>query len=468
MSIFREYDIRGIVGRDLTNEMSRRIGFEFGKMTKERGGSRISVGRDARTSSEDLFKAFTDGVRAAGIEVLGMGMCPTPLVYFSLFNLSVDGGAMITGSHNPGEYNGFKLCIGNESLYGESLQDLRRAVENLRGEDIPSHRASMIDREIIPLYRSYIHKQFSGLKADGLKVILDSGNGMAGLVAPDLFRDLGCEVIDLYSEPDGRFPNHHPDPTVIENLQDLIQKVREEKAAFGVAYDGDADRIGVVDEKGGVIWGDQLMMIFAQEILKTQPGATFVSEVKASQLLFDQIEKWGGRAIMWKTGHSLIKAKLKEEKAVLAGEMSGHIFFADRFFGYDDAVYASLRLLELVVHRQIPVSDLISNLPKTYITPEIRIDCPDDRKFSVVGQLREKLSSIKKSGSKLHGSQLLIRDMITIDGVRAVFEGGWGLVRASNTEPVLVLRFEGDTPVKCNEIRAFMEDQLNSLLLEKQ
>jgi len=464
MTIFREYDIRGIVGRDLTNEMSRRIGFVFGKMTLKKGGSRISVGRDARISSEDLFKAFTDGVRAAGIEVVGIGMCPTPLVYFSLFKLEVDGGVMITGSHNPGEYNGFKLCIGHEALYGEHLQDLRRAVDRLGDEDIPSHRASMTDQEIIPLYRNYIQKHFSGLKAGGLKVVLDSGNGMGGLVAPDLFRDFGCEVIDLYSEPDGRFPNHHPDPTVTENLQDLIKKVRDENAAFGVGYDGDADRIGVVDEKGGVIWGDQLMMIFAQEILKTQPGATFISEVKASQLLFDQIGKWGGRAIMWKTGHSLIKAKLKEEKAVLAGEMSGHIFFADRFFGYDDAVYASLRLLELVVHRQIPVSNLLSNFPKAYTTPEIRVDCPDDKKFDVVEKLRDKLSSIKKSGATYPRSQPAIHDIITIDGVRVVFEGGWGLVRASNTQPVLVLRFEGNTKEKCTTIQLFMEEQLKPII----
>lgn len=464
MSIFREYDIRGIVGRDLTNEMSQRIGFAFGKMVKEKGGSRISVGRDARTSSEDLFKAFTDGLRAAEIEVLGLGLCPTPLVYFSLFNLEVDGGVMITGSHNPGEYNGFKLCIGHEALYGEQLQGLRRAVELLGSEVIPSPRARMTDQEIIPLYRNYIQKQFSGLKAEGLKVVLDSGNGMGGLVAPDLFRDLGCEVFDLYSEPDGRFPNHHPDPTVTENLQDLIKKVRDEKAAFGVGYDGDADRIGVVDEKGGVIWGDQLMMIFAQEILKTQPGATFISEVKASQLLFDQVRKWGGRAIMWKTGHSLIKAKLKEEKAVLAGEMSGHIFFADRFFGYDDAVYASLRLLELVVHRQIPVSNLLSNFPKTYTTPEIRVDCPDEKKFDVVDKLRDQLSSIRKSGATNHPPQPAIHDIITIDGVRVVFEGGWGLVRASNTQPVLVLRFEGDTQEKCDGFQSFMEEQLKAVI----
>jgi phosphomannomutase/phosphoglucomutase len=473
MSIFREYDIRGVVGRDLTGSIAYKIGFAFGGMLKERGASRITIGRDARLSSPELFSNLVSGLDRAGIKVVDIGICPTPLLYFSLFHPPgsalggerVEGGVMITGSHNPADYNGFKLCIGQDTLYGEDLQRLRRRVEKEVGGEKLEAKDEGLKQEIIPLYQDYMKKQFGPVskqaRAKPIIVVLDSGNGTAGIVAPAIFRDLGCRVVELYSEPDGRFPNHHPDPTMPDNLHDLIAAVRAEKAAFGVGYDGDADRIGVVDDQGTILWGDQLMMLFAREILTQRPNATFVSEVKASQLLFDDIRKRGGTAIMWRTGHSLIKAKMKEENAALAGEMSGHLFFADRYFGYDDAIYASLRLLELVVRRGKPLSSLLSDLPRSHNTPEIRVDCPDDRKFAVVERLKE---ALKSSQFTVHGSQPRIRDLITVDGVRVVFEGGWGLIRASNTQPALVLRFEADSESKLSEIRAFLEGQLQAVL----
>ena len=479
MSIFREYDIRGVVGEDLTESMASQIGFAFGRRLKEKGAKMISVGRDGRLSSPGLFEAFTTGVRAAGIDILVLGICPTPLLYFSLFHPpGVDGGAMITGSHNPAEYNGFKLCIGREAIYGEALQVIRRMVESAQGQPVPAPTGAIRHHEIIPQYHNYIVKQFSDLpkhpRMNRVKVVLDSGNATAGPVAPKIFRALGCEVVELYSELDGHFPNHHPDPTVPENLKDLIATVRAEKATFGIGYDGDADRIGVVDEQGSIIWGDQLMMIFARDIIdqwkqtkpsnrRTDEPPVFISEVKATQLLFDDIEKRGGRAIMWRTGHSLIKAKMKEEGASLAGEMSGHIFFADRYFGYDDAIYASVRLLDLVIRQGKPVSSFLKDIPKIYSTPEIRIDCPDDQKFAVVEKLKRTLTSLSDSQPAAHGSRLTINKIITVDGIRVVFKEGWGLVRASNTQPVLVLRFEADSKSGLLEIQTFIESHLQKL-----
>jgi phosphomannomutase / phosphoglucomutase len=472
MSIFREYDIRGVVGVDLTEAIAEQIGYAFGTRLKEKRARTISVGRDGRLSSPALFDSFTRGICSAGIEVLDVGVCPTPLLYFSLFHPPgaepVDGGAMITGSHNPAEYNGFKLCIGHESIYGEQLQVLGRMVQEAPSRPLPSPKKAVRRQEIIPLYHDYLVKQFSGLSGRGVKVVLDSGNATAGPVAPAIFRALGCEVVELYSEPDGRFPHHHPDPTVADNLSHLIKTVRAEKARFGVGYDGDADRIGVVDEKGSILWGDQLTMLFARDIIdqwkKTKKpldtrAPVFVSEVKASQLLFDDIRKRGGRAVMWRTGHSLMKAKMKEEGAALAGEMSGHIFFADRYFGYDDAIYASIRLLELVIRQGKPLSSLLLDLPKTHSTPEIRVDCPDDQKFILVERLKEILQSELRDPN----SAIKINELITVDGVRAVFDQGWGLVRASNTQPVLVLRFEAETPTRLSEIRIFIEGQLEKL-----
>jgi phosphomannomutase/phosphoglucomutase len=351
---------------------------------------------------------------------------------------------MITGSHNPPEFNGFKVCVGKETLYGEEIQNLRKVVE---GGRFVQGKGSVSFQEVIPAYQKYILNNIH-LKRK-LQVVVDSGNGTAGAVAPKILRELGCQVMDLYSQVDGRFPNHHPDPTLPENMKDLIAKVKETGAEVGIGYDGDADRIGAVDHLGNIIWGDQLMILFSREVLRSHPGATIISEVKCSQNLYDNIAKHGGRGIMWRAGHSLLKSKMKEEKALLGGEMSGHIFFADRYFGYDDAIYASCRLLEIISQSQKTIPELLSDVPKTFTTPEIRVDCPDDRKFPVVERVRE---SFRKE-----------YPIVDVDGVRVLFPDGWGLVRASNTQPVLVLRFEAKSAERLQEIRTLVENRVADL-----
>ncbi len=462
--IFREYDIRGVVGRDLTPELTELIGKAFGTTLRRKNLHRIAVGRDGRESSPVLYDRLVRGITSTGIGVTNIGVCPTPLVYFALFQLPIDGGAMITASHNPSEYNGFKLCVGKETLYGEDLQKIRRLIEARDFETGPPAAAGPGDpvhapvhsEEIIPRYLDYLQRHFKSVDARGIKVVVDSGNAMGALVGPQALKAMGCEVIELFSELDSRFPNHHPDPTVSENLKDLIETVRSRRADLGIAYDGDADRIGVVDERGGILWGDQLLILFARDILRRQPGAMILSEVKASQIFYDDVSKQGGRTLMWKAGHSLIKSKMKEVGAALAGEMSGHIFFADRYFGYDDAIYAGCRLIEILAERRLPLSGLLSDLPKMSSTPEIRMDCPDDLKFGVVEQLKKILQSEIQNPK----SAFKIKDLITLDGVRVVFEDGWGLVRASNTQPALVLRFEAETQVRMDKIRRFVEGEL--------
>ncbi len=457
--IFREYDIRGVFGKDLTVETAKSIGRAYARYLKELGLSRVSVARDARLSSDALRDGLLDGITSISTDIVDLGVCPTPLLYFSLFHLKVDGGIMITGSHNPPEFNGFKVCVGKDTLHGREIQALKdRVVKEQREKESGIGEGEVETYEIIPAYIDYMKRQFPSLPS--IKVAIDCGNGTVGLVAPRLLKELGCRVLELYCEPDGRFPNHHPDPTVIENLKDLISTVKKEGADLGIAYDGDGDRIGVIDEEGRVMWGDRLMVLFAREILKYHPGATFISEVKSSQVMYDDIEKRGGKPIMWRTGHSLIKAKMKETGALLAGEMSGHIFFADRYFGYDDAIYATCRLLELFSKARIEqgkgftLSSLLSDLPEVYTTPEIRVDCPDEDKFRIVEKMKGTFDSYKKNGN------LGIRDLITIDGVRVIFEDGWGLVRASNTQPVLVLRFEATSPKRLTEIRKLIEGEL--------
>ncbi len=455
MGIFREYDIRGIVEHDLTPDIVEKIGCAYATLARERHVRTISVGRDGRLTSPALRDALIAGLRKAGVNVVDVGLCATPLLYFSLFHCDVDGGIMITGSHNAAEYNGFKMCVGKEALYGEEIQRLREIFEK---ETFAVGQGTLSEQPIIPKYLEFLKEQFSGVRADGLHVVIDCGNGAASLVAKEALEQMGCRVTGLYCELDGHFPNHHPDPTVVENLQDLISKVHETKADVGIGYDGDADRIGVIDERGGILWGDRLLLLFARQVLKEHPGSTFISEVKASQIFYDDIPKHGGRAIMWKTGHSIIKAKMKEEKAVLAGEMSGHVFFADRYYGYDDAIYASCRLIEILVKQNTPISSLLSDLPNTVVTPEIRVDCPDDQKFQLVEALIKHLEGlVAAQGSS---SVLPIRELITIDGVRVVFEQGWGLVRASNTQPALVLRFEASSQDQLSQMRKFLESQL--------
>jgi phosphomannomutase/phosphoglucomutase len=348
---------------------------------------------------------------------------------------------MITGSHNPPEFNGFKICAGKTTIHGDEIQALRKIIE---GKNFVEGKGGVSFRAIIPDYQTYLLKNIRLER--GLKVVIDSGNGTAGAVAPKVLRELGCEVIDLFSEIDGRFPNHHPDPTIPENMRSLIAKVRETGAEVGIGFDGDADRIGAVDHLGNIIWGDQLLVLFSREVLSRSPGATIVSEVKCSQNLYDDIAGNGGRGVMWKAGHSLLKSKMKEEKALLGGEMSGHIFFADRYFGYDDAIYASCRLLEILSRSNRRISELLGDLPRTWNTPEIRVDCPDDRKFELVEKVRD----------SFRGEIPLI----DVDGVRLLFSDGWGLVRASNTQPVLVLRFEARSEKRLREIRELVEKRV--------
>ncbi len=439
--IFREYDIRGIVDKDLTDQDVILIGKAFGTYLQRENRSRITVGRDCRLSSKDYGQLLTEGLVATGCDVVDIGVCPTPVFYFSIRHLKKEGGVMVTASHNPPEYNGFKICSGYDTLFGEQIQTVRQIAED---RSFVEGRGDTETADVSTAYRKFLEDNIT--LARPLRVGIDAGNGTAGIVAAPIMRNLGCEVFELYCDMDGNFPNHEPDPTVEKNMRDLITLVREKGLNVGIGYDGDGDRIGVIDEKGNIIWGDKLMIIYAREILSRKPGSTFISEVKCSQTLYNDIEKRGGRILMWKTGHSLIKQKMKEVKAELAGEMSGHMFFVDRYFGYDDAIYASLRLLEILAATGKNITKLLSDVPKTYATPEIRVFCPDDRKFQVVKEITE------------HFRQRY--SIIDIDGVRVLFEDGWGLVRASNTQPVLVLRFEALSQARLSEIQSLLESVL--------
>jgi phosphomannomutase/phosphoglucomutase len=445
--IFREYDIRGVVNKDLTPDIVRKIGQGFGTLMTRSGRRDLVVGRDGRLSSKAFAEALIEGLISTGCNVVDIGLCPTPVYYFSIFHLDKDGGMMVTGSHNPPEFNGFKVSVGKSTIFGKEIQNLRGLIE--KGKFVTG-KGDISEMEIVQPYQDYIRKNIHAGKR--MRVVIDAGNGTAGVVAGPLLRDLGCEVEELYCEVDGRFPNHFPDPTIPGNLKDLIDRVKKTRADVGMGYDGDGDRIGVVDEQGNIIWGDQLMILFSREILKRKKGSAFVAEVKCSQNLFDDIEKHGGKATMWKTGHSLIKERMKEEKAALGGEMSGHIFFADRYFGYDDAIYASSRLIELLSKTDKKLSQLLSDVPKTFITPEIRVDCPDEIKFKVVDKVKEML---RKDNP-----------IIDVDGVRVKFEDGWGLVRPSNTQPALVLRFEALTEERLQEIRKLVEDRVKVAVSE--
>ncbi len=445
-AIFRQYDIRGIVDEDLNEEVVETLGKGIGTMMHNLDKHRITLGWDARLSSPAYRDALTKGLVSTGINVIQLGMCTTPAFYFSIHQIQAEGGVMITGSHNPPEFNGFKVNVGTESIYGDKIQDLYRVIE--KGNYVKG-QGSVQQYSIIPDYIEYLKKSISIERP--LRIALDAGNGTAGIVAPDVFRHFGCVIYDLFSEPDGNFPNHHPDPTVPEFIESLREIVLEKQLNFGVAYDGDADRIGVIDDKGNIIWGDELMVIFSREILRNNPGASIIAEVKSSQRLYDDIAKNGGKPIMWKTGHSLIKAKMKEENALLAGEMSGHIFFNDRYFGFDDAIYASLRLAEIVASKDTPLSEYLADLPRSFSTPEIRFDTPEDKKFEVVKKAQQ---YFKSAGYEVND----------IDGVRLNMGDGWGLLRASNTQPVLVMRFEAETEERLREIKSLVERKLKDFL----
>jgi phosphomannomutase/phosphoglucomutase len=385
---------------------------------------------------------------STGVDVLDLGIVPTPLTYFAAHTAGVDGICMITGSHNPPEYNGLKVGLGAATFHGEEIQALRR----LAGSgSFAAGRGSVTPYDVVGPYQAYVRENLR-LGPRRLKVVVDAGNGTGGVVAVPIFESLGIEVVPLFVEMDGRFPNHHPDPTVEENLSQLQATVRGTGADVGIAYDGDADRVGAVDEKGNVLWGDQLMILFSRALLEEVPGASIVAEVKCSMTLYDDIARHGGRALMWKAGHSLIKAKMKEEGALLAGEMSGHIFFGHRWFGFDDGIYSSARFLELLSRTDRPVSALLADVPKTHATPELRVDCPEEKKFEVVRRAQEFFRSRYQA--------------VTVDGVRVVFPDGWGLVRASNTQPLLVLRFEATTAARLAEIERLVRGKVDEILRE--
>lgn len=445
-AIFREYDIRGLAEQDFDSEFARLLGKVHGTTVASKGGRQVAVGRDCRVTSERYAKAVVEGLVAAGMRVYDLGVCPTPFLYFSLFHLDLDGGIQVTASHNPSEYNGFKICLGKETLHGAGIQQIREKMARKEFREKAGGRAEPYD--LTPPYRDFVCADVARL-ARPLKVVVDAGNSVGGPVAPPILRQLGCTVWEIACEPDGRFPLHHPDPTVPENLAALIEKVREARADVGIAYDGDADRLGAVDDQGNIVWGDELLALFARDVLKRNPGAAIIADVKCSQRLFDDIQRNGGRAIMWKSGHSLLKAKLKETGALLAGELSGHIFFKERYFGYDDAIYASLRLLEILARSEKPLSSLLADLPRTFSTPEIRVPCPDARKFLIAQKAAQYFRRYY--------------EIVDLDGVRVKFPEGWGLIRASNTQPALVLRFEAASEARRDEYRALIESKLKEL-----
>lgn len=444
--IFREYDIRGLVGTDLNGETVGVLARAVGTFFRRRGVKRVSLGYDARESSPVFRDLFVGGLNETGLDVLDIGMIPTPLLYFTLFTESVDAGVMITGSHNPAEFNGFKLCLGKSALHGKQIQEIKEIAVS---GDFFSGGGTVEKKEVLSGYLDFVGANIK-LGGKKLKVVIDAGNGVGGIVGAPLYKRLGCETIELFTEPDSRFPNHHPDPTVEENMRHAVEAVKKHNADLAIVFDGDGDRIGAVDEKGNIIWGDDLTLIFARSILEKQPNATIIAEVKCSQRLFDDIEKRGGQTIMWKAGHSLIKAKMKETGALLAGEMSGHIFFADRFFGFDDAIYAGARLLEILSNNPKPLSELLADLPAVFNTPEIRVDCAEEQKFEIVRQITEEFK-------RAH-------EVIDMDGARILFENGWALVRASNTQAILVLRFEANDEKSLAEIQEILQSRVQKLV----
>ncbi len=441
--IFREYDIRGVVDKDLTDDVVELLGKGIGTFLKRKGARKLSIGGDIRLSTERLRENLMKGIVSTGVDVINLGPVPTPVQYFSLHTLPVDGGVQITGSHNPPEFNGFKISFKTDPVYGEDIQKIRHIMEN---EDFEQGNGTI--EAYKQINADYINDIAGRVKLHRpVKVVIDCGNGAASLVAGELFTRLGADVTYLYCEPDGRFPNHHPDPVVLEYIQDLIQRTKTSDAELGIGFDGDADRIGVIDGNGEVIWGDRLMIIFARDILKDHPGAKIIFDVKCSQALPEAIEKAGGEPIMWKTGHSLLKKKMKETGALLGGEMSGHIVFAHNFYGFDDAIYSAARLLEIVSRDTKPIREYLADVPEYFATPEIRAEVADDKiKF----EMARKAAEFFKQHYKV----------IDIDGVRILFGDGWGLVRPSNTQPVIVMRFEARTPERLEEIKNLVINKL--------
>ena len=456
--IFREYDIRGVVGTDFDAALARRLGEAYADIVLEGifqpVGSEtpvIAVGNDCRLTADEMTGALIEGITSRGVNVLRTGMGPTPQLYFMTLSRKLAGGIQVTASHNPSDQNGFKMMVGSRTLSGPDIQLLKERV--MQGPKTSASKKGTVDTcdargEYL---KDLIERSAPRMGKRKLKIVADGGNGVGGIVGPDLLRALGCEVIEIFCEPDGRFPNHHPDPTVLENIVELRKRVLEEKADLGISWDGDADRIGVVDERAEPIFGDMLLVIYGRALMKEKPGATVIGDVKCSEHLFQDIERQGGKAVISKTGHSLIKAKLKELHAELAGEMSGHMFFAHRFFGFDDAIHASARLVEILSNTDKQISEMLDGIPKSYSTPEIRVDCPEEIKF----QVSEKAKSLFPE-----------YETLTLDGVRVKFADGWGLVRASNTQPALVMRFEATSEVLLNQYQQLVEGRIEKLKAE--
>jgi len=440
-NIFREYDIRGIAETDLCDADVTIIGRALGTFYARHGAKSVVVGMDVRLTSPRIAKALIAGLNASGISVVTIGVVPTPAMYYAVYAWNMEGGVAVTGSHNPVEFNGFKMNLGKASIYGAMIQEIRAIAEK---GDFATGAGTVSERDVLTEYNAVL-RQKNHLSRP-LKVVIDAGNGCAGPHAPAFFRDMGCTVEELYTEPDGRFPNHLPDPTVPALIKDLVARVVASGADLGIGYDGDADRVGLVDNTGRVVWGDQLLAIAAADLLTRKPGAKVIFEVKCSQAVADWVTKHGGVPILWKTGHSLIKAKMKEEGALLAGEMSGHMFFAEDWYGFDDALYASARLASIVADSGKSLAALVDELPKYFSTPELRFECDDTAKFDVV---RNVVEHFRKE-----------HEVIDVDGARILFGDGWGLVRASNTQPVLVARFEAKTPERLEVIKKTVMDYL--------
>lgn len=434
-SIFKAYDIRGIVNEDLSIETVVLIGKAIGSESIDRGERGIVVGRDGRTSGPDLMNALVEGIKSTGCHVVKIGMIPTPVLYYATYSKGASSGVMITGSHNPPNYNGFKMMIAGETLSGERILNLYERINN------QNFHQGQGTSTTIDIQEDYLNRVTSDISIKRpLKIVVDCGNGVAGHLAPKLFEALGCEVVKLFCHIDGNFPNHHPDPSKLENLNDLIAEIKAEKADLGLAFDGDGDRLGVIDEKGNVIWADRQMILFSRDVIHRNPGAKIVFDVKCSSLLSKDISNQGGRPILSRTGHSFIKAKIKEESALLGGEMSGHIFFKERWYGFDDALYAGARLLEILSSRNESCSEIFSELPDSFNTPEINIH------FEKQGDQFEAMEKLKKTANFNEGV------LTTIDGIRLDYEDCWGLIRPSNTTPCLVLRFEAETEVSLKRI----------------
>jgi phosphomannomutase/phosphoglucomutase len=449
-AIFRQYDIRGTVGNQLTPAAARAIGQAYTTLAWERLGGgrapRVAVGRDNRPSGPELAAGVRDGVALAGGSAVDVGELPTPALYFATHTLEVDGCIQVTGSHNPPEFNGFKMVLAHDAVFGDDIQRLYRLIEDGNLVARPGGRITA-HRGLLTAYADAIVARNAPL-ARPVKVVVDCGNGVTSLVAIETLRRLGAEVVPLFAESDGRFPNHHPDPSVVENLRDLQAAVQAERAELGIAFDGDGDRIGAVDERGAVVFGDQLLILFGRDLVhRFGAGKTVIFDVKCSEVLPQMLRRAGLEPLMWKTGHSFIKQKMKETGAPLAGEMSGHVFFGGDWYGFDDALFAAARLLAYVAREGGPLSRLLADVPRTFATPELRVDCSDERKFDVVRRAAEHFAAMYP--------------VATLDGVRITFPEGWGLVRASNTQPVLVLRFEAASETALAGYRREVEDWLS-------